>query len=735
MLDKVPPIIDGDRAIECSGQDKLGFRDLAVQVANAVVARSTSEGLVVSIEGEWGSGKSSLLNLISSELERLPEENKPTTINFQPWLIGNRDALIAKLFDEVFKGLQLVASRRGDHKSANTEKAKKAIKALEKFVGVLSSTGSLFEVAGDASAIAPIKWFGKMLKALGKWVGRSKTEPKLSDLKSKLDKALRELDHRFVIIIDDLDRLEPREATEVLRLVRSVIDLPNIIYLLSYDGKILSHNIQQASGVEDGQAYLEKIVQLTIPVPQPEAFALRQWFADELQPFAPMTYEDGRDRLKEVIDREGMKQLRTPRAVVRCLDAIRFVWPALEVHRLDISDIVWLQMVKVGNLSMYRWIEEYCLSAVGLNIGTARISRTSTQEQLTRLLEVGGSSCFSDFTYRLFFADQLPGIEAEYADDGDEFRLFEHDSDETRDANIRERRLASPDHSRLYFSLNTPSHVLDGEDYRSFWEVTSEGPIEAGKAFRVFNATSALGSLSQADILLERLIGETRGPLDSQQSSNFLLALSNVLDDAIKQDQYGRFGLITIFDRATRLVPILLKALDEKLRSKTINTMFSKGTSISWLTHLFRKETFAHGRYGDRVSHSSEWLFTDDELNIIGEVMLERYRNLSKAEYLQAKEPANLLFAWQQGGDDKGPSDFVKKCIATDEGLIEILESFTSTVSSSSSGVYLVLRRDNLSSFLNFDEAQARLVNLMNHPSLGGRVKAIKEHIEAATNW
>jgi hypothetical protein len=95
-------------------------------------------------------------------------------------------------------------------------------------------------------------------------------------------RSLRDLGHRFVITIDDVDRLEPAEVIEILRLVRSVVDLPNVIYLLCYDSGTLAHSIETAVGVKSGHSYLEKIVQLTVMVPRPEPFQLRQWFSDEL---------------------------------------------------------------------------------------------------------------------------------------------------------------------------------------------------------------------------------------------------------------------------------------------------------------------------------------------------------------------------------------------------------------------------------------------------------------------
>src|SRR5690242_20065919 len=106
--DQTPPI-KGDRALGVGDQDKLGFRDVAQQIAKALVDRVSTDGLVIGIDGAWGSGKSSLLFLVEDQLSKLLPDQKPTIINFRPWLIGNREALITSLFGELSRQLDLVA--------------------------------------------------------------------------------------------------------------------------------------------------------------------------------------------------------------------------------------------------------------------------------------------------------------------------------------------------------------------------------------------------------------------------------------------------------------------------------------------------------------------------------------------------------------------------------------------------------------------------------------------------
>jgi predicted KAP-like P-loop ATPase len=54
-------------------------------------------------------------------------------------------------------------------------------------------------------------------------------------LYAEISKALSDQQKRFLIVIDDIDRLSPEEALLIFRLVKSVGRLPNVIYLLVYD--------------------------------------------------------------------------------------------------------------------------------------------------------------------------------------------------------------------------------------------------------------------------------------------------------------------------------------------------------------------------------------------------------------------------------------------------------------------------------------------------------------------
>lgn len=589
------------------------------------------------------------------------------------------------------------------------------------------------QLAGDFSALPPVKWGGKALKAGGEFFG--KEEPvSLSASKDKLVHALRELGQTIIVTIDDVDRLEPREAFEVLRLVRSVADFPNVIYLLCYDSKVLAESVQHTAGVQDGRHFLEKIVQLTVIVPTPEPFQLRSWFTDELKQVGVPRTAKGLERLKEVINWDGGRRLRSPRSVVRALDSIKFMWPALEQEGADFSDLVWLQIIKNDNLALYRWIENYLSSQSVIALQIGQVDKADRESDANALAEADTDGFFRSLSYRHHFSDQLPGLDADYNDDAVVPKIYEAVQKQDQDKAIAEKRLASPDHYRIYFSFAAPSHTIGQAELTRFWEALDANLGLANETFLQLYDRVVLGSFSKADVLLERLdVAEAEG-LSPLRCRNLLLLFADVLDDAYRARAFDRFWVDTIWDRAQRLLPRLLAAVGDD-RAGIVAEMFASGRAIEWLTQLLRRETFAHGRYGDRPKIEKERILTDAELDTAIEKMLARYHQLTFEQVLGLVDPLNLLFAWNQAGDEDGPRDLVAQNIGSDESFIALVESMRGEVNSSI-GRYNVLKKESISPFLDYDQTRTRVYGLVaDDGPLQARAKALERDFEQAERF
>jgi hypothetical protein len=238
-----------DRPIDTSAEDKLERGRFIQRLADAVITRTTNKatGIIIGITGPWGSGKSSILNLLANRIK----ESHPETIvvRFDPWLISGRNDLIGEFIAELIAELQ--------QKPGGKERFKTAIEKLVNYGQALTPLTTLLPYVGPVA--------GEALKLAKDHLGRQKS---LHDQRNELMAALAQVNAPIVVLIDEVDRIEDEEIRIVAQLVRSVADFPGISYVLAYDVDRVIHALAgRDSDVERGRAYLEKIVQLQIPLP------------------------------------------------------------------------------------------------------------------------------------------------------------------------------------------------------------------------------------------------------------------------------------------------------------------------------------------------------------------------------------------------------------------------------------------------------------------------------------
>jgi len=101
--------LDPDRPIESIEADRLGFADIAENLAKAVASNSAQRGFVIGIEGAWGSGKSSILNLLGIHLQKVDDI---TVLRFDPWIVGDRDSLVSSLIGDLATAIEETRNKK-----------------------------------------------------------------------------------------------------------------------------------------------------------------------------------------------------------------------------------------------------------------------------------------------------------------------------------------------------------------------------------------------------------------------------------------------------------------------------------------------------------------------------------------------------------------------------------------------------------------------------------------------
>jgi len=756
--------VDGDRPINRLADDRLGFGPVAQYLARAIVDQAAKDGLVFGVEGRWGSGKSTLINLTIEALKQ-HGPSAPEVIAFSPWLVGDRDGLLKTLFDELATAavkidplekpeqIDVAAGRwealipkqlRPDPHTRlkQKEKLKRDLGDRLKTFGNLAGTMGKLAKAAGALGLTGADLAGSAIEKSGQAARSFFEGAPLAKRKQELVEALRLLSRRIIVFVDDLDRLEPSEASEVLRLIRAVADFPNVIYVLSYDADVLAQTLKQAVQIDDGRAFLEKIVQVSFKVPQPEAFDLRRWFESEVWSiFASELRSDSssnlnsRARLSYAIDTHGGRYLQTARDVIRVLNLLRL--HAVPVRdRIDLADMVWLQLVRVGNPDLYTWIEEYVteVAAIANRATMSEQARRKVGDSLRVLLAAESS----DVEYELIELGQfLPGVgggHVGYGSAGQEPQIvFNNLGDFILNKFIREKRLGSPQHYRYYFAFTEPAGALRDEQVSAFVDTAKETLTNAIDVFGDLAKVLRPQGGSMAEVLIDRLQATSQS-IPTEAIAGILAAMAASMDDLARSSKDSDFGYHRGWPAAERLVESLLRRTSGELRAKCLTTLFSDGRALGWLTGILRQEIFGHGHYGQEAKPEEQRLLSGEEFQNVLTVMLQRYRDTAPDELMRTPNLTSLLFGWKQGGDPDEPRNWVGNQTVTDEGLLRFLARARGWSSSSGEGVYYPLRRRDLESFLDFDQAVARLHSIAQSTAVSDAERRIANELIAAVN-
>jgi hypothetical protein len=242
-----------DDPIETWAEDTLGR---AALVDSLSIKLLISKAPVIALFGDFGSGKTSLLNLLREHLT-----GKAIIVSFSTWLPGSQETLTSYLLSDI------------------------ASECQKEYIvpGLRSSARSIADALSET--VPALKGFLRLFP-----VNTQKDD--IENLKS----ALSRLPKRVVVLLDELDRMERAELLSLLKVVRGIASLPNVSFVCAAERKKLTQTVCEEND-DDANLYFEKFFPSSVQIPKadPQAlqnagierliFALRsrQWFKDEAE--------------------------------------------------------------------------------------------------------------------------------------------------------------------------------------------------------------------------------------------------------------------------------------------------------------------------------------------------------------------------------------------------------------------------------------------------------------------
>ncbi|MCP1476496.1 hypothetical protein ABIA54_004658 [Pseudomonas sp. EB276 TE3739] len=233
-----------DEEIFDKSEDVLLSETQAKSFAETVLASGAHAGLVFGVDGPWGVGKTSFINLAERHWENAVD--KAIVVRFEPLRYASEPDLAERLIRDLSAAIQ------------------REVFAPE-FRPAASRYSRLIKGKADISF-------------LGFKLSLEPSQETVDELLDDVDEVLRRIDRRVIIVIDDLDRLDTKTINSVLFATRRTFKLSQATYVLCYDTEILAGNHEEDSRARE---FLEKFVTVKISLFVDSSgirdFLLRDW--------------------------------------------------------------------------------------------------------------------------------------------------------------------------------------------------------------------------------------------------------------------------------------------------------------------------------------------------------------------------------------------------------------------------------------------------------------------------
>lgn len=228
--------------ISLLGDDKLNRSEFAVSLAQAISNYKKESCLTISLMGKWGSGKTSIINMVEDCWNQSNSEN--IIVHFDPWYFSNRNDLIFQFFDILSN-----IPEKGFTDKINVDNLKRLGKSLVNMTSFSLNVG-----------LASVNFDHELNNEIS-------DEETLLSLKETISDEFAKLDQKVIIIIDNIDRLSDDEVKQIMMLVKSLADFPHVVYILSFDKDAVLGSLKNLK-VYNPEMFLEKIIQIPIMVPE-----------------------------------------------------------------------------------------------------------------------------------------------------------------------------------------------------------------------------------------------------------------------------------------------------------------------------------------------------------------------------------------------------------------------------------------------------------------------------------
>lgn len=633
-----------DKPIENIGADLLNRASFSEQLANAILSYTNTDNFTISICGKWGSGKTSILNMIEKHIDKTTSEYdenwKPIIIHFNPWNYSDQNQLIIQFFATIREELDIHS------KSESLSKIGNALQAYSEFFDY----AELIPVAGKFIKIAKL-----VMKRTGEEISKGQSD-NLSIKKKEVTEALLEQQQKLIVIIDDIDRLNNNQIRSIFQLVNSLAGFPNMIYLLSFDREVVARALSEEQNC-DGEEYLEKIIQVPFDIPEANQNLVHKvlfdkldklWFADT----PDIEFEE--DYWYSIFNHCISPFIKSIRDVNRIINVFQFKYSLVrdETNGIDLLAITTLQICAP---EIYDWIYTNIDSICG-SVYTLGMSADEQKKTYNNYLE-----SFEEIYYNPQLMMQV--IQTIFPKFSFRTGGYYHSNDSEEELR-RKQKIACNTRSSLYFTLSLEDVAISKQEL-----------LESINCYNKDELEIYLNDLVEHNKMLEyaRELCSYTDDIPEERKELILKELINQLTIADNNESRGLFQASPsyyILECIWKILISLPKDINEQLFLKLLDS--AQLNEFSVIVGLILETERAYGRIGDNIKYNYRFL-DEAQLENIEKTIIRSLKDRIKNDDVMSATSFYSVYVFWYHIDKASLDDYMKSALCSAINVLKYL--------------------------------------------------------------
>lgn len=331
--------------------ENYAFDIRAYQEAIVEFIRNAEAPLTIALQGEWGSGKSTLMTFIKENLTGA--DNPYYAIEINTWqysMLCNPDQAVIGI-------LQSILNQMGN-KDPSKKEIFKAISGKLLTFAATASTNILGQLVAVPEVGSSILEAYKSCKNGDKGFTLNDILPASSiaeELKKKIKNAIDQVfpsgsnnensPRGFLFFIDDLDRIDPPVAVKILELLKNIFDLPKCIFVLAIDYNVVIKGLKPKFGEltqqneREFRSFFDKIIQLPFLMPI-SSYKIDRYLTDNLEKvgFLSEQEKDNHELTALLSEFAHLSVGNNPRSLIRLMNSLSLIRFIIEKTTKDKTD-------------------------------------------------------------------------------------------------------------------------------------------------------------------------------------------------------------------------------------------------------------------------------------------------------------------------------------------------------------------------------------------------------------